>query len=166
MSLVTLTGDFGKLAAWNSRLQAAAAGQFNRRAATGLAAEALTQVQLGFAKGRSPEGAAWKKPVLRAGRPLLDTGRLRNSFTSTASGNLIIIRSNVLYAATHQFGAVIVPRSKDALVFKPRGADRWYRVKRAVIPARPMLPLGDLPPIWESAFSDLLNDLFLEFFNG
>jgi phage virion morphogenesis protein len=43
--------------------------------------EVLKRVQMNFRNSQSPEGAPWAPLKKRAGKPLLDTTRLRNSIT-------------------------------------------------------------------------------------
>lgn len=161
-----LVGDFAGLALLTKQLQAMAGGTFTRRATVLVGEEALTQIHIGFAQGRGPYGNAWAAPKLRAGRPMLDTGRLRNSWFVQSTSTTVRVSTSVAYAGVHQSGATIVPKSGDYLVFKPRGGDRFYSLKRAVIPARPMIPTGALPAKWEAAFRDVLIDLFVDHFEG
>lgn len=121
----------------------------------------LTRVQLGFRTGTSPYGLPWRKLAVRNGQPLVDTGRLRSSFTMQIAGAEVIIGTNVTYAPVHQFGATIKAKNKPYLVFpiggsaageKPKG----YRVaKQVTIPPRPFLPISgatvQLPPAWAAS---------------
>lgn len=74
-----------------------------------------------FAFSRSPEGTPWsplKHNRPRGGsKPLLDTGVLRASLVGRAAGHIERVTptslewgTNVLYAYTHQYGAVITPK--------------------------------------------------------
>lgn len=96
-----------------------------------------------FEQESSPEGAPWK-PSLRArqrgGQTLSDTGRLKSSITHQASAHEVVVGTNVLYAAIHQFGGVIVPVSADALHFVIGG--RHIFAQRVVMPARPYLGIA------------------------
>ena len=67
-------------------------------------------------------------------------GGLQGSITFSTSGNSVIVGSNKIYAAVHQFGAVIVPVHAKALRF-------FYgphlQIRQSVtIPARPYLGFG------------------------
>lgn len=114
----------------------------------------LSNVQLGFKFGRSPWGDAWRKPLLRAGQPLRDTGRLNRSITVDATGDGVTVGTNVLYAPVHQFGATIRAKNKPFLFFRtPNG---FARKKQVVVPARPFLPIRpggavDLPASWQKS---------------
>ena len=115
----------------------------------------LSNVQLGFKFGRSPWGDAWRKPLLRNGQPLRDTGRLNRSITVDATGDGVTVGTNVLYAPVHQFGATIRAKNKPFLVFRG-GPNTFFRKKQVVVPARPFLPIRpggqvDLPASWQKS---------------
>lgn len=84
--------------------------------------------------------------------PLQDTGRLSQSIAVVADKNTILLRTNVIYAGVHQFGAVITPKRVRALIIpinpvgrywgKVKGA-KFVFVKRVVIPPRPFFPTPD-----------------------
>lgn len=121
------------------------------RVSKALAAESLTQVQLGFRASRAPSGDPWASLALRSGKPLMDTGRLRNSYTYTLLADGFRLGTGVAYAPTHQHGATILPVRARLLRFKVRGG-KTYFAKKTTIPARPMVPTGsDLGPIWGPA---------------
>lgn len=97
-----------------------------------------------FETGRGPGGRGWQ-PSYRAleqgGRTLADTGRLRDSITHVVEGDSVLVGTNVVYGAVHQFGATIEARSAPYLRFKIAG--RWARRKRVTLPARPFLGFDD-----------------------
>lgn len=107
-----------------------------------------TQVQLGFRAGKDPEGRPWAplSPVTIARRshggtkPLRDTGRLQNSFSTQITRNSVEYGTNVEYASTHQYGA----RQGEYGRTQRGGPIPWGN-----IPARPMLPVDRLPAIYE-----------------
>lgn len=87
------------------------------------------------------------------GQPLVDTGRLRSSIAMESDATSITIGTNVSFAKTHQFGAVIRPKNGKFLVFPgPNGPVIF--AKKVTIPARPFLPIrrygaaAELPPEW------------------
>lgn len=93
----------------------------------------------------SPEGVAWPKSLratLAGGGPTLyDTGRLRESITHAPSAREVEIGSNLIYAAIHQFGGDIVPKSAGALFFTlANGAT--VMAGKVTIPARPYLGIS------------------------
>lgn len=94
-----------------------------------------------FEEGRAPGGSPWPASLrarLTGGRTLVDTARLRQSITSTTGPDWAEVGSNVRYAAIHQHGGEIRPRSAPALAFRLTGG-RWVRAKKVTIPARPFL---------------------------
>jgi phage virion morphogenesis protein len=138
-----VTGDFGKLTALIRQLEQVPA--LKRDVLRVIAEDARTRVDEGFAASRSPEGAAWR-PLARArrrgaGRPLLDTGRLRASITYQVTANGFLLKTTLVYAATHQYG--------------------WES-----IPARPYFPEGDVPPAWVAAWRDLTEEVIALHFKG
>lgn len=68
----------------------------------------VTSTQRRFETGLGPGGQAWM-PARRGGRTLVDTGRLLASITHNADRRSVEIGSNVIYAATHQFGRDAIP---------------------------------------------------------
>jgi len=89
-----------------------------------------------FQKGVSPEGEAWAevkhprrdssgKPRKGKARPLIDTGRLRNSISFSASPFDVHVGSNLIYARIHQMGG------------------KAGRGRKVTIPARPYLGLSE-----------------------
>lgn len=111
------------------------------------------RIRLCFRLGTSPYGAAWEpiNPIFRVGQPLRDTGRLQRSINSQVQGGAAVVGTNVRYAATHQFGATIFPKSGKYLAV-PTAAGGLMFLKQARIPARPFMPLiggaVSLPPAW------------------
>jgi phage virion morphogenesis protein len=93
-----------------------------------------------IAGGPAPDGSAWKPN--RAGRtPILHlSGALARSIDYVVSGTQAIIGSGLIYAAIHQFGGTIVPKSAAALVFSI--GNQIYRVKKVTMPARPYIGLS------------------------
>lgn len=96
-----------------------------------------------FEKGVAPDGTPWK-PSLRAkqqgGQTLVDKARLRNSITSkVVDDDTVEVGTNVKYAAAHQFGVTIVPKSDGGVLrFKlPNG--RYVSKKSVTLPARPFI---------------------------
>ena len=67
-------------------------------------------------------------------------GGLMGSITSQASGRQVIVGSNKVYAAVHQFGATIKPKGAKALMFRIGG--RFVMARSVTIPARPYLGFG------------------------
>ena len=97
-----------------------------------------------FEQESAPGGQPWK-PSLRArvrgGQTLSDTGRLKSSITHHDTAHEVIVGTNVIYAAIHQFGGVIVPVSADALHFVLANGFR-VTTQRVEMPARPYLGIA------------------------
>ena len=139
-----------------------------------LAEAALGEVMRSFDTQTDPWGRPWKRSIraeLEGGETLSDTGRLRRSITYRVLPGGFALGTNVKYAATHQFGAVIEPKNvrnkegKPYLRFrigsrrKKRG--RWVTKKTPVrIPARPFISYPGLSDRWMRAFEDALEAYF------
>jgi len=90
--------------------------------------------------GRPDKWKVSKRAAAQGGITLSDTGRLRNSITSLASGRVVEIGTNVKYAPFHQFGTkgyIIRPKNKKALNIPGIGLRKWAR--HPGLPARPFL---------------------------
>ncbi len=87
--------------------------------------EAHSMAMDAFESETSPGGVAWKpskRAVKTGGKTLSDTGALKSSIDVAAFPNKVLIGSNLVYAAIHQFGG---------------DAGRGHKVH---LPARPYLP--------------------------
>ncbi|MDR0583598.1 MAG: phage virion morphogenesis protein [Treponema sp.] len=112
----------------------------------GVEMEAQTQER--FDTQKSPDGNSWKalaqktmdyyggKGLLGARSILVGEGTLRDSITSEVQGGAwsVLAGATMEYAAVHQFGAEIKPKSAKALFVPGYG---W--LKKVNIPARPYL---------------------------
>jgi len=161
-----LQGDFAKLRELRQKL-ARAADPAQRYAMNRiLGAEALSLLKLGFRSSVDPYGATWAPLSHRKGKPLLDTGRLRNSFSSQASADGFRIGTNVVYAPHHQYGTngrksaggFSMPTDERGRFMKRKAAGvkrgkkvqvLWHSFKRmnfsagsGKVPARMMLPIA------------------------
>lgn len=152
------------------------------RAKVRCAAAAIVELQLGFRESRDPYGTPWAPLKVRAGKPLLDTARLRNSFTIRFTDTGFAIGTNVAYAPYHQYGTG--GRKADATRFQAVGKGGRFKAHakakgkfvgvRALnfkagaggIPARPMVPEGRLGPIWGKAFEEAIARTLQDFFRG
>lgn len=83
-----------------------------------------------------------------AAKPLRDSGRLAGSISAQVQGDGVVVGTNLIYAATHQFG-----RADNRFYNTPRGAS-------APIPPRPYLPIRgggvDLPADDRADILDIL----------
>jgi len=98
-----------------------------------------------FETGTAPDGTTWK-PSARAkrdsGQTLVDTRRLQDSITHEPDDRGVTIGTNTIYAAIHQFGGTIVPKTKKALRFFIPGAG-WITTRKVTMPPRPFLGAND-----------------------
>lgn len=110
--------------------------------------EMVTDFKDGFYKGMKKamlhtEGQI-KRSFGRGNTPKVKTGHLRRSIQSGVKRNGKDIEgyvgSNVKYAAIHEFGGKIRPKSKEYLVFMLNG--QFKKVKEVVIPERSYLKDG------------------------
>jgi phage gpG-like protein len=125
-----------------------------------------------FDKSQDPDGNAWpklhplveKKKVSKNTRSpqnikahnlsphkiLVGDGLLKNSLTipespygiGTTDGDEVSLGTNVIYAAIHNFGGVIVPKNKSALAFPGLGGGTIF-AKKVTIPKRTFMGIGD-----------------------
>jgi phage gpG-like protein len=155
-----------------SRLQARQE-EFKRIAVAGLRVEAMKLVADGFNQSRDPWGNQWAPLKVRKGKPLIDTGRLRASFTAQTDTVLskITVGTNVSYAIYHQYGAtkkegtVTVYRAtqgknkgKFAKKTSKTAIKQTYGFSMRQIPARPMLPIGRPSEIWNKAIKNIVEE--------
>jgi phage virion morphogenesis protein len=102
-----------------------------------------------FQTETDPDGKPWAKlaPLTVATRggvsgPILRrSGQLMRSGAWQVSGATLRIGVNTIYAAVHQFGATIRPKTAGRLAV-PLGDGGFARLKSATIPARPMVGFG------------------------
>ena len=62
-----------------------------------------TAVKLNFKKGGRPK---WLGLKYRAGKPLSDSGRLKDSFSTLSDNDTALVGTNIVYAAIHNFGGM------------------------------------------------------------
>lgn len=134
-----------------------------------------SRIQLAFRTSKAPSGAAWKplNTFFRSGQPLRNTGRLYGSITARRDGDGVVVGTNLKtpggrysLGAIHQFGATIVPTAGPGATFRgrllgpiPTAAKGFVFLRRAVIPARPFMPMDSagralLPPSWARSALD------------
>ena len=112
-----------------------------------IGAEMESQTQERFSTQKAPDGKPWKalaqktrdyysKIGKRADMLLNFEGKLLDSITSEVQGGAwsVLTGAAMEYAAVHQFGAVIRPKSAKALMVPGYG-----RLQKVTIPARPYL---------------------------
>lgn len=149
---------------------------FHVVAVNGVRAEALKLVADGFQQSKDPYGNEWEPLKYRDGNPLIDTGRLRASFTAqesfTGNSTTVTVGTNVQYAKYHQFGTVIPAHKRQVKIatggarkgkivskkYKGFGEIREISVKGGKIPARPMLPTEGESSEWNKAIEEVIED--------
>lgn len=129
-----------------------------------IGAALVASTQLRFEDQRSPAGVAWlrsRRAASVGGQTLVDSGRLRASITHRPARDRVEVGTNVIYAATHQFGAAIAAKTPKGLRFRIGNA--WVTKREVTIPARPFLGLdaGDreeIPAITTAWLAEQLGD--------
>lgn len=120
--------------------------------------------RMNFIRQQDPWGRAWQplsaltQRLRRQGRGaganqiLRDTNRLMNSITYSASRDSVQVGTNAIYAAIHQLGGTVLPK-RGRYLWAGRPGEQRIPLKKAVIPARPYLPMRadrvDLPAALE-----------------
>lgn len=140
-----VSGDFRALDALIGRL-GKLGPEMRGECAAVFAEQFRTLTSEGFDNATAPDGTPWAplaprtvaRRRKRSARPLLDTGRLRNSIAITSDADGVYLSTPVRYAATHQYG-------------------------RGAIPARPFLPGDPLPDGWQRALEETAHDLLAHF---
>lgn len=115
----------------------------------------VEEVNQRFEAGKDLWGVAWTPlnpayAMIKRGPGILRESRmLQRSITFGVTGNCVAVGSNRIYAAVHQFGAVIKPKGAGYLAFKlgapaKKGGVRkaFVHAKSVRIPARPYLGFG------------------------
>jgi phage gpG-like protein len=104
----------------------------------------VSSTQQRFEDGQAPNGAYWlpsERSSKDGGQPLSDRRHLYDSITYNADRDGVEHGSQMIYAAVHQFGALIMPKDPGGyLVF--RAGDGFVKVKSVTIPARPYLGIN------------------------
>lgn len=137
----SLSGDWAKLDRVLKR--AAGPGAFGR-ATKRIAEHGVSSTKLRFQDQKDPQGRPWipsDRVLTRGGKTLVDTARLRNSITGKSDAAQAEWGTNVVYAATHQYGRVI----------------RRSRSGGGSIPARPFIGINRDD---REAIEEILRDVF------
>jgi phage virion morphogenesis protein len=120
-----------------------------------------------FLAQRGPNGQAWTplNPVYAAGKRgpgiLRESGGLFGSIVYQVTAATLAWGSNKVYAAIHQKGGAIVPRSADALIF--RMGNRTVFAQKVTIPARPYLGVSEAD---RAVMTEMAGDLLAEVWKG
>lgn len=101
------------------------------------------QIRERFTTKTAPDGSPWKKNITGTSI-LVRSGNLAGVMKHVVSGDEVLVGpfgKPRLYAAIHQFGGTITPKSAKALRFQI--GNRLIHAKKVTIPARPFLGLSD-----------------------
>ena len=170
---LSLTGSFDALQVLDRELLKLGNDQVRRDINMQVAHAELAEIQIGFARSVDPYDHPWDPLKRRHGQPLLDTGRLRNSFSvSQVSAKAFTVGTSVEYAGPHQDGAIVhrTPRinvhsSRSGRFLKQAsGASTKYRnatlsfsgPHTITIPRRQMLPENEWGRRWWSAIEKVV----------
>jgi phage virion morphogenesis protein len=160
---VTIEVDDGAVKA--AFAQMIAAGTNPRPYLTAIGAALVSSTQLRFNDSRAPDGSTWHalSPVTIAlrrkgkgkggAKPLLDTGRLRNSISYAVDANSVTVGSNVVYARMQQFGAKMGEFGRYSQLKRVRefglgtfkgsaGTQKGFPIPWGNVPPRPFLGLS------------------------
>ena len=108
-----------------------------------IGAYGVSSTQMRFIDQSDVDGNPWKmswRASLQGGQTLRDTGRLMNSLTHNVIGTGVEWGTNVEYAAPLHFGAVIIPKTAEYLLFNVAG--HWRKSKEVHNEARSFLGLN------------------------
>lgn len=157
---IRLEGDTEKLLAkLKSLSQTDRAGTMNA-IAEGLRTSTVDR----FDKQQAPDGTRWR-PSIRAradgGKTLIRSSALRNSIHAASDGSGAAVGTNLIYAATHQFGDERTIKAKNGKYLRFKVGGRWVSKEsvRIRIPARPFLGISeederDIREMLEGMFED------------
>jgi len=142
-----------------------ALGQSPREVMQDIAAIGESSTRDRFRDGIGPDGNAWKpsrRAMERGGKTLIDSNRLLSSMTSQSGADFAEWGTNVIYAAIHQVGGDIRPKTARGLFFKVADGS-FRRVKKVTIPARPYLGINAED---EANIVDIVNQHLADAING
>lgn len=142
---VSMEGELPDLAKKLSKLSAVDKAGINNAIAEAIRSGTIER----FETETGPDGSAWSKSIRaseKGGLTLTVTGELKSSINARATEKGAEVGTNLVYAATHQFGdsgRVVRAKNKPYLAFEYHG--RTIRKKQVTvnIPARPFLGISD-----------------------
>ncbi|MBI2392815.1 MAG: phage virion morphogenesis protein [Deltaproteobacteria bacterium] len=158
---MTVRGDDGKLRKLVELLARASSGQLARSMRSALAQQTREEIDRSFRERRSPDGTAWPPLKSNVGAPLIRSGALRSGFDVSVTAKGVSVTNAVSYASVHQRGARL--RGRRRATKKARGRSS-FGARRAVIPARPMVPAARWGPAPTSRLQALASRIVRQFF--
>lgn len=117
--------DGRRLKQIQTRMKRLGGRQFRRELNTELGQDAMFLVHRGFETSADPYGRRWQGPKRRKGMPLLDTGRLRNSFSVRYTSAGFYLSSRTAYASYLQNGTRHM-RARRMVPTQQRHSTIWY----------------------------------------
>ena len=179
---MALEGDFAALEQIRADLATLASSAVRAEINANLVETARSLVATEFETSTDPYGRPWLPLKSRDGQPLLDTGRLRNSFGGDGSdATAFRFGTDVVYAALHQYGGTVkhgaraTPRAKTGRFLSHSRAAKSTGKALAItflpehditVPARQMMPEGDLPDAWLAQFRQVVEEEIKSMFGG
>jgi phage virion morphogenesis protein len=117
-----------------------------------------------FSKQESPDGAKWQPSIRvsqKGGKSLILSSALRTSIKAESDSSGAAVGTNLVYAATHQFGDERTIRAKKSKYLKFQIGDKWVSVPsvHVRIPARPFLGVSKED---EEEIKEILEEVFKE----
>lgn len=117
-----------------------------------------------FAKQESPDGTKWQPSIRvsqKGGKSLILSSALRTSIKAESDRNGAAVGTNMVYAATHQFGDERTIRAKKSKYLKFQIGGKWVSVPsvHVRIPARPFLGVSKED---EEEIREILEGVFKE----
>ncbi|MBY4640295.1 phage virion morphogenesis protein [Gluconacetobacter entanii] len=147
MAFISVSGDTGPI---QSALDAIAAiGTRPQAVLESIGLELHDRTVERMERGVDPRGIQWAtyaplNPLYQEDKEsthiLIERGDLRDSIHSEVAGNALLVGTDLIYGAIHQFGGVIRPKDASSLTFE-MGGEIFHRGS-VTIPARPYLGLG------------------------
>jgi phage virion morphogenesis protein len=104
----------------------------------------VASIRKRFKDETDPEGNRWKESARaesEGGQTLTETAGLKNSIAYEASPTMVVVGTNKEYAAIHQFGGEIKPKSAPKLKFQVGG--KWVSASKVTMPARPFIGINE-----------------------
>lgn len=110
MAGVRITGANKKLEELAARMKRVSTTLHKKGLYTELAAVMHKDVMRSFSNSKTPYGKPFAKLKSRKGKPLVKTGKLRESVKMFADSKRFGVATDLIYAATHNYGRKPIPQ--------------------------------------------------------
>lgn len=154
-----VSGDEAKLRALVARIERAASGKLVEELRRAYVSETREQLRRAFDESRSPSGERWPALKTRGGKPLVDSGALRDSFDVVETRTGVRVSNSKPYAKAHQTGFRIKRRRGGKSGKRRRTSGRGG----GRVPARPMVPTSHWGSHGEQALRALASRIVRRF---